>query len=57
VGVFHWGGVPFMGPGEGRRGGEGEVTANDAVAFNGRGISGSSWRVEARFEGGVIAKG
>jgi hypothetical protein len=47
VGVFHRGGGPFIWLGEGRRGGEGEVTTGDVVAFNGRVISGSSQWVKA----------
>jgi hypothetical protein len=42
VGVFRWGGGPFIGLGEGHRGGEGRVTAGDAVVFNDRVILGSS---------------
>jgi hypothetical protein len=56
VGVFRQGGGPFIGLGQGRRGGEGGVTISDAVAFNDRVISGSSWWLKARFEGGVMAK-
>jgi hypothetical protein len=52
VGVFHWGGGPIIGLGEGRRGDEGGVTAGDAVVFNGRVISGSSRWVKKRLEGG-----
>jgi hypothetical protein len=46
-----WAGGPFIGLGEGRRGGEGGVTTGDAVVFNGRVISGSSQWVNARLEG------
>jgi hypothetical protein len=35
VGVFRRGRGPFIGLGEGRRGGEGRVTAGDTVVFNG----------------------
>jgi hypothetical protein len=38
---------PFIGLGEGHRGGEGEVTAGDAVVFNSRVILGSSRWVKA----------
>jgi hypothetical protein len=41
MGVFHRGEGPFIGMGEGRRGGEGGVTAGNAVAFNGQVILGS----------------
>jgi hypothetical protein len=38
---------PFIGLGEGHQGGEGEVTAADAVVFNSRVILGSSRWVKA----------
>jgi hypothetical protein len=40
-------GSPFIGLGEGRRGGEGGVTAGDVVVFNDRVILGSSRWVKA----------
>jgi hypothetical protein len=58
VGVFHRGRGSFYRAEGGCRGGEGGVTASDAVAFNGRVISGSSRWVKAQLEGGggVTAK-
>jgi hypothetical protein len=47
-----WDRGPFIGLGEGHRCGEGGVAADDAVAFNGRVILGSSRWVKAQLEGG-----
>jgi hypothetical protein len=52
VGVFCRGGGPFIWLGEGHRGGEGGVTAGDAVVFSGRVILRSSQWVKAQLEGG-----
>jgi hypothetical protein len=57
VGMFRRGGGPFIGLGEGHRGGEGGVTAGNAVVFNGRVISGSSRWVKARLQGGSNSQG